>query len=656
MSTLYDARSITVLKGLDAVRRRPSMYIGSTGPDGLHNMVVEIVQNAIDEVLAGSCTRIDVTLHADGSCSVEDDGRGIPVDVHPDDGRPACEVVLTELHSGGKFAETVYTAPGGLHGVGLAAVNALSTWLMLDIWRDGTHFQQEFTRGVPSPLLRLEDSGRRGTRVRFHPDPAIFCADGDPEKPYRINDANLRGHLQAQAFLQAGLRIGYLHEVTGHTETHQYDSGISGFVSWLNRARQPVHPAPIDLEGKDDGVDVHVALQWTHKYSEDLRAFVNRIYTPQGGTHLEGLKAALTHVVNEIAEERAAGEVLAGYDVREGLTAVLSVRLRNPEFEGQTKASLTSARAEGAVQRVVAAQLTAWLAKTPEVASALVGRALEASRARAASRRASERARYQRRDMEISREVYREQFGIRSSNWHESARWITDRPLLDLHAAATGVPPTARVLDACCGSGVVGDSFRGRVAHITGLDITPEMVKIARTRLDEVVQGDVYHIPFEDNHFDLVCNREVLHLLVNPEKPVSEIFRVLRPGGQFVVGQLLPYGAADAAWMFRLLKKKQPLFFNNFLDTDFREMLESVGFVNVTMTEITQWEDIDTWIDTWETSSIHRHEIRDLYHHAPAEVRAAHPFRILPSGAIEDCWRWCVFSAFKPENLTAGEK
>lgn len=650
MSVRYDSSVIRVLEGLEAIRMRPAMYVGSTGPEGLHNLVMEVVQNAVDEALAGHCTYISVVLAADGSCSVEDDGRGIPIDPHPGTGLPACEVVLTRLHSGGKFSEGAYEAPGGLHGVGLAAVNALSSWIRLDVWRDGVHSHQDYHGGTPGPLQRCGETQRHGTRVHFLPDPSIFRTPADAEGregvPLRIQEAALREHLQAQAFLQAGLRIRF--EAAGQCDEFGYETGIAGFVAWLNRDRQPIHPHPIELKATRDGVDVHLALQWTQRYAEDVRGYVNRIFTPQGGTHVEGLRAALTHVINEAAVERLDGETIAGYDVREGLTAVLSVRLANPEFEGQTKTALNTSRAEGAVRGIVSEQMRAWLGAHPDVASALVGRALEATRARAASRRASERARYQRRNLQIGKEVYREQFGVRSSNWHESARWITDVPLLQQHAELTEVAPDALVLDACCGSGVVGASFRGRVGRIVGLDITPQMAAMARTRLDEVVLGDVYEIPFPEAHFDLAVNREVLHLLPEPQRPVSEIFRVLKPGAQFIVGQLLPYGPADAAFMFRVLKKKQPLFFNNFLEEDFRALLEEAGFVNVTMREVLQWEDIDTWIDTWETSSLHRHEIRDLYHSAPAEVRAVHPFRISPGGAIEDCWRWCVFSAFKP--------
>ena len=645
MTVRYDASSITVLQGLEPVRRRPAMYVGSTGPAGVFNLVVEVVQNAVDEALAGHCTAIDVTVHADGSVEVQDDGRGIPVDALPD-GRSAAEVVLTTLHAGGKFGSGAYHAAGGLHGVGVSCVNALSTWLELTVQRDGGAWRARFERGdVTEPLVRLlAHPEGHGTRIHFQPDPTIFPDAAVP-------NARLAAWLHAQAFLTDGLTIRYVDHVTGASEAWAYTSGVSGFVTWLNREREAVHPAPAHLRGEAAGIRVDVALQWTQAYAEDVQAWVNGVHTPQGGTHVEGLRAALTRAINAYAASARLldqQESIAGYDLREGLTAVLSVRLAEPEFEGQTKALLTTPGATAAVERVVAEALSAWLAAHPTESVAIVGRALEASRARAAARRASERARYQRVDFGFSRDVYREQFGIRSSNWHASARWITDEAILKEHANHCEVAPDAKVLDVCCGSGVVGNSFRGKVGHITGLDLTPEMVKLSRTRLDEVVQGDVYDIPFPEASFDLVCNREVLHLLPSPERPVSEVFRVLKPGGQFIVGQWVPFSEVDAAWMFRIVKKKQPLFFNNLMEADVVGLLEGAGFERIRVTEVLQWEDIDTWIDTWETSVIHRHQIRDLYHNAPAEVRAVHPFEISPEGKITDCWRWVVVSGWKP--------
>jgi DNA gyrase subunit B len=643
----YDASSITVLRGLEPVRARPAMYIGSTGDAGVHALFVEVVQNAIDEAMAGFCRDIAVILHPDGSCEVRDDGRGIPVDAHPATGRPACEVVLTTLHAGGKFGEGAYAAAGGLHGVGVSCVNALSDRLILEIWRDGAHWRETFARGeVVSGLELVAASHHRGTSVRFHPDAEIFGAR------WRFDEDAIRAHLQAQSWLHAGLRFS-LRNADGVEDTFVSEGGLTSFVRTLNEGRELVHDEPIHLRGTFDGIDVDVAMQWTHGYAEDAHAYVNSVPTPKGGTHVEGLKAALTRAVNTIAAEsalldRSGGETIAGFDIREGLASVLSIRLRSPEFEGQTKGSLSSPAAAVAVEKVAEAQLAAHLRQHPSVAAAIVGRALEASRARAAARRASERARYQRRDFQLNKDVYRQQFGIRSKNWHQSARWLTDKGLLESHAAMTQVAPDARVLDVCCGSGVVGASFRGRVGHITGLDITPEMVALSRQRLDEVVQGDVYDIPFDADSFDLVCNREVLHLLPHPERPVAQVYRVLKPGGQFIVGQWVPYGVADAAWMFRIVKKKQPLFFNNLMEEDMRALLQNAGFTDITVTEYRQWEDIDTWIDTWETPSLNRHEIRDLYHDAPAEAKAVHPFEIDPTGRILDCWRWVVLSGIKP--------
>lgn len=643
MSQTYDASSITVLPGLAAVRQRPGMYIGSTDEDGVHHLAWEVVQNAVDEALAGHCSRIDVLLDPDGSLTVADDGRGIPVDPHPLDGRPACEVVLTTLHAGAKFGPGYYQVAGGLHGVGVSCVNALSDTLTLVVRRDGAEHVQRFAAGEPvGPLLRVGDADAHGTVLRFHPDPAIFGAA-------RLSAERLGRHLEEQAFLCPGLTLT-LKVGAGPVTTWRYETGILGYLDHLCQTRPPVHPEAVLIEGEQDGVSVKLAMRWTTAYREEVRAFVNHVPTPQGGTHVDGLSAALTRTLERYAEVNglSRGEPFAGYDVREGLVAVLTVTMAEPSFDGQTKTALTSRVATSAVEKVVGGALGPWLTGHPSAAAAIIGKALEAYRARAAARRASERARYQRVDEGISKDIYRRQFGIRSKNWHDSARWITDQGLLGAHAALCDVPPDAKVLDACCGSGVVGNSFRGRVGHITGLDITPEMARLAATRLDEVVLGDVYAAPFPDATFDLVCNREVLHLLPHPERPVAEFFRVLKPGGQLVVGQLLPYSAVDGPWMFRILKKKQPLFFNNFLVEDFAALLLGAGFTDLKMVEYIQEEDIDLWIDTHETPNLQRHQIRALYHHAPAEVRAAHPFTIAPSGAITDQWRWVVFSVRKP--------
>lgn len=640
----YTAQSIEVLPPLEAVRRRPAMYIGSSGPAGVHQLVVELVQNAIDEALVGACDTIRVRLDAE-EIVVEDNGRGIPIDPLPD-GRSAIEVVLTELHAGGKFRPGAYEATGGLHGVGLSCVNALSASLQADVFLgEAGHWQIGCARGqIVAPLQKVGPADRTGTRIRFQPDPQIF-AEGiaaDPEFFVR--------YLQEQAFLQPNLKTSL--EIAGQpVQEWSSTEGLPGFVRFLSQDAPLVHPAPLVLSAAEGGLQVDAVLQWTTGYGEQLRSFVNRVRTPQGGAHLDGLAAALTRSLHQQALTLKMIEPdeswLLGSDLREGLVGVLAIRMAEPEFEGQTKLLLTSP---------VTAQVTALLTRAlhqafaadPELARRIVGKTLEASRARLAARRAGERARYRSLEGVVSKEVYRQQFGIRSKNWHQSARWLTDSGLLGSHAEACAVSPDAEVLDVCCGSGVVGASFRGRVKKITGLDLTPQMVALARERLDEVVQGDVYAIPFEANRFDLVTNREVLHLLPEPHRPVAEVFRVLKPGGQFIVGQMVPYGAADSAWFFRIVKKKQPLFFNNLMEEDMLRLLGNAGFENITTREYLQWEDIDLWIDTWETPNQLRHEIRDLYHHAPAEARAIHPFRISPEGKILDQWRWVIFSAFKP--------
>ncbi len=642
----YGASQIDVLPGLQAIRRRPSMYIGSTGPAGVMQLLVELVQNAIDEALAGAASRIRVTLGE--AIVVEDDGRGIPTEPHPQHGgRSALELVLCEVHAGGKFRAGAYQAAGGLHGVGLSAVNALSEQLQIEVRRGGRATRMACVRGnvvVPPTDVGLAEG--TGTAIAFVPDPMIFTEGAT------LDAAAVARHLHEQAFLHAGLELELEHD-DGREEHFESRDGLAGFARWvattsgsaLGVEAAPVHAAPIVLRGEEDGITVEAALLWTTGFGEVVRSFVNRVPTPKGGAHVDGLGAALLRSLR--AHVRDDDADLLGSDLREGLVSILTVRMREPEFEGQTKILLTSP-VESVVERIVARALGEALAADPESTRRIVGRIVESGRARLAARRAGERARYRTLDSVVSKELYKQQFGIRSKNWHDSCRWLTDGGLLGQHAAACAVGPEAEVLDICCGSGVVGNSFRGRVGKITGLDLTPEMIALARTRLDEVVQGDVYDIPFPEGRFDLVCNREVLHLLPDPDRPVSEVFRVLKPGGQFIVGQLVPFGTADAAWFFRVIKKKQPLFFNHLLDVDMHDMLARNGFVDITMTEYTHEEDIETWITTHETPNEMRHEIRDLYHHAPAEVRAVHPFRIDSDGRIWDTWRWVVFSCFKP--------
>ena len=650
----YDASSIEVLSGLEAIRRRPAMYIGSTDAAGLHHLVFEVVENAVDESLAGYCKRIAVVLHPDGSCSIEDDGRGIPMDPHPETGRPAGETVLTTLHSGAKFRKGAYQVSGGLHGVGVSCVNALSEWLVLDVWaaatgeKAPTHYRERFVHGAPDGDVATEPMGadRTGTRIHFLPDRRIFPDAGE------LQFDRLARRLEQLAFLHPGLQISIRDERTKEERLFDYERGLVAFVKHLNVGRRPLHPEPVHLSGHAGSVEVEVALQWTQAYQEELQSFVNSIHTQQGGTHADGLKAALTQSFHRFASaarllDDAHGETFSGFDLREGLAAVLSVRMPEPHFGGQTKSQLTNREVGAIVASVVERGLERLFETDPALGRLIVGKAIEASRARVAARRASERASYVAVDPTASAPIYQKQFGIRSKNWHESCVWLTHEGILQEHVKHLDVPKDAVLLDVCCGSGVVGASFRGKVKRIVGLDLTPEMRALAATRLDHVDAGNIYDLPYADGTFDAVCTREVLHLFPEPERPLAQIHRVLKPGGQFIVGQILPFGPEDSAWMFRVFKKKQPLLFNQWLDREYVAFLESVGFEDVRMSHLEVWESIDVWIDTWETTSLHRHEIRELFYNAPEEVRRVHPFEVLPDGSIRDCWRWCVFSARK---------
>jgi DNA gyrase subunit B len=645
----YDARAIVVLSDLEAVRRNPAMYVGSTGAGGLHQLVFELVDNAVDEAVAGYCHHISVVVHADGSCAVTDDGRGIPVDRHPDVGLPACEVLLTTLHSGGKFRVGAYGTSAGLHGVGMSCVNALSQWLRIDVWRDGAHHRQRFERGVPvTALERIGGSDRRGTQVWFTPDPTIL-------EDCELSADAIVSRLEELAFLQSSLRISFRDERTGEEKEFTAGSGPAGFLDSRSDTATAIHPDPVVVVGQAGSVSFEAALRWTEGYSEQIWSFVNTVRTPNGGSHVDGLRAGLAAAIEGYAAahglpDRMPDERITTNDVLEGLTAVVAVRMSDPKFDGQTKRHLESPEVTPVVQEAVAAELTRCLAADPEMARRIVQRALDATRARLAARLASRAVRFERARIEVDYEVYRRQFGIRSKNWHESCSWLADEGLLRQHAALADVPPDARMLDVCCGSGIVGAAFDGKVGEKVGLDITPEMVRLASERLDVVHQGTVYDMPFEDSSFDLVVNREVLHLLPRPEEPLAEIFRVLRPGGQFIVGQIVPYADEDAFWMFRIFKKKQPLLFQMFREADFRQLILDAGFVDLQMTEYFLWESIDLWIDTHETTPAARQQIYRLFYDAPPEVRAVHPFEVGADGSVRDRWRWCVYSVRKPRD------
>jgi len=384
----YKAEDIQVLEGLEAVRRRPGMYIGTTGPKGLHHLIFEVVDNAVDEALAGYCTEITVTLNRDGSCTVADNGRGIPVGIHPKTGRPAVEVAMTMLHAGSKFDGHVYKVSGGLHGVGVSVVNALSEWMRVTVDIEGGRWEQRYCRGrVTSDLVRLGDSARTGTTVTFKPDPQIF---EETEFSYETVAQRLR----ELGFLNKGLRITLRDEATGRESFFCYEGGIVSFVEALNRNKDVLHPRPIYIAAERDGQSVEAALQYTDGFVETLLSFANTIRTAEGGTHEAGLKMALTRVVNDYARRTGLLKEnepnLAGEDIREGLTAVLSVKLSNPQFEGQTKEKLGNSDTRGVVDSVVGEGLASYLEENPAVAKRIVEKAITASRAREAARKAKE--------------------------------------------------------------------------------------------------------------------------------------------------------------------------------------------------------------------------------------------------------------------------
>ena len=391
----YGASSIQVLEGLEAVRKRPAMYIGDTFERGLHHLVYEVVDNSVDEALAGYCTRIDVVLHEDGSCSVADNGRGIPVSIHHKLGIPAAQVVLTVLHAGGKFDSESYKVSGGLHGVGVSCVNALSEWLRLDVWRDGRHYEQEYCRGTPTTEL-IETGpaeGRRGTRIQFLPDDEIFTES--TELSFDI----LSNRLRQLAFLNPGVTIHISdHRDAKREHTFHYEGGIVSYVEHLARGKTPVHEPPIFVSGERGGLAAEVALMWTSAYSETMLSFANNINTIEGGTHVTGLKAALTRTVNAYAQannllKANKGENLSGDDCREGLTAVVSVKLPDPQFEGQTKTKLGTSEMKGLVESIVNDKLAAYFAENPQVARAIISKAADAARAREAARKARDLSR-----------------------------------------------------------------------------------------------------------------------------------------------------------------------------------------------------------------------------------------------------------------------
>ena len=388
----YDARSITVLEGLEAVRKRPGMYIGSTGERGLHHLVQEVVDNAVDEALAGYADRIDVTLLADGGVRVADNGRGIPVDNHPVENRPAVEVVLTTLHAGGKFDRQSYAVSGGLHGVGVSVVNALSARFEVEVYKDGYVWRQSYAGSEPTgPLQKGEPTEETGTIITFWPDGDIF-------ESTVWSFETLSRRLQEMAFLNRGLAITLTDERPDHINgepnvvTYRYDGGIADFVRYLNASKEPVHSTVIEFGDEATGISAEVAMQWTGSYAESVHTFANTINTAEGGTHEEGFRAALTSIVNRYAREqnmlREKDENLTGDDVREGLTAIIHVKLAEPQFEGQTKTKLGNTEAKSFVQKVCNDHLRDFFDRNPGEAKAIVIKSTQAARARIAARQA----------------------------------------------------------------------------------------------------------------------------------------------------------------------------------------------------------------------------------------------------------------------------
>ncbi|GAA4697040.1 DNA topoisomerase (ATP-hydrolyzing) subunit B [Streptomyces youssoufiensis] len=393
----YDASAITVLEGLDAVRKRPGMYIGSTGERGLHHLVQEVVDNCVDEALAGHADRIDVTILADGGVRVIDNGRGIPVDMHPVEKKPAVEVVLTVLHAGGKFGGGGYAVSGGLHGVGVSVVNALSTKLAVDVKRDGFRWTQDYKQGVPTaPLAKNEAVSETGTTVTFWADPDVF-------ETTEYSFETLARRFQEMAFLNKGLTIALTDEREAHVDeegkplsaTYHYEGGIVDFVKYLNsRKGELVHPTVIDIEAEDKErlLSLEVAMQWNTQYTEGVYSFANTIHTHEGGTHEEGFRAALTYLINKYAREkkllREKDDNLTGEDIREGLTAIISVKLGEPQFEGQTKTKLGNTEAKTFVQKIINEHLADWLDRNPNEAADIIRKSIQAATARVAARKA----------------------------------------------------------------------------------------------------------------------------------------------------------------------------------------------------------------------------------------------------------------------------
>ena len=396
-NTNYGASSIQVLHGLEAVRKRPGMYIGSTGPNGLHHLVYEVVDNSIDEAMAGYCSKITVALEKDDICRVEDDGRGIPVDMHPTEKVSALELVLTRLHAGGKFDKSTYKVSGGLHGVGVSCVNALSVWMTADIFRDGFHYQQKYGIGIPKTKVeKLGETNLHGTTIRWKADSSIF------QETTTYNFDVLANRLRELAFLNPGINIIFRDErlETPKEVIFKFEGGINHYVTYLNEGKQVVPEQPVYISGENNDVQIEVSLQYNDSFSENIYSYVNDINTREGGTHLEGFKTALTFVLNKFLEKREKllkkldkEERLTGDDVRSGLTAVLSVKVPEPQFEGQTKTKLGNSEVRGYVDQLVKEKLTLWGEQNPKIIDLILEKSVDEAAARIAARKTKENMR-----------------------------------------------------------------------------------------------------------------------------------------------------------------------------------------------------------------------------------------------------------------------
>ncbi len=384
----YDAEKIQVLEGLQAIRKRPAMYIGSTDARGLHHLVYEVVDNSIDEAMSGYCKNIDVVVNRDGSVTIADDARGIPVDLHPKYGKPAVEIVFTTLHSGGKFDRKMYKVSGGLHGVGLSVVNGCSEWLVVKVHRDGREYYLRFERGVPKgPVEAVGEAQGTGTIITFKPDPLIFA---DATFDYETLESRLREY----AFLTKGVRINFRDDRVSRQESFYFEGGVVEYVKWIDQSKNPLHPEPIFLECQKNGTYIELGMQYTDSFNENIHSYVNHIPTVEGGTHLAGFKSALARAMNNYAFSnkllKENDGALEGDDVREGLTAILSLKIPEPQFEGQTKTKLGNSEVKGQVESAVYEKLSEYLLENPRVAQACLQKAILAAQARDAARKARE--------------------------------------------------------------------------------------------------------------------------------------------------------------------------------------------------------------------------------------------------------------------------